>query len=124
MDERARGLIVALTVVTLVALGVSFVSGSKARRGNQQRAGLQSQIEKLTQANKALEESLKEREEKYAQETVMTKNLKEALVQEQLKNQVLTEELQRLEKKSSRDTSAASHAKIATTNITPASKTR
>ncbi len=99
MDEHARGLTIALIVVTLVALGVSFVSGSKARRGNQQRAGLQSQIEKLTQANKALEESLKERQEQYAQETVMTKSLKEALVQEQLKNQVLTEELQRVEKR-------------------------
>lgn len=96
MDEKAKGLTVALVVVTLAALFVAFGSSAKARSTGNRSAAVKKDLDRLTQTTKSLEENLRGVQEKYNQETVVTADLKEALAQEQLKNQALTEEIQRL----------------------------
>ena len=95
MGERGRGVTLALAFVALSALLVSFISSSKAKGIEQQIEALKADKEKLGQTRETLERSLREARERYAQETLVTQNLKNALAQEQLKNRALADELQR-----------------------------
>ena len=112
-----------MTGVAVAALAVSFLSSAKARGGKAQVVVLRSQVEKLTQTAKVLEESLKETQEKYSQETLATKGLKEALVREEFKTQTLAEELDRLKEKSSQSAKATT-SKPASSNIVAGSATQ
>jgi len=80
----------------MVALAAAFGSSGKARGAGRQIGALRAQVEKLAQVNGFLEQELKQTQEKLRQEEGVTKSLKESCALEQLKNQALTEQIQRL----------------------------
>ncbi len=102
MEERVKGITIALTLVALAALSVSFFSAVKAKSGQQQVQALRAETQKLNRANRSLEENLRQTEQKYEQQTQAARELKEALDKEQLKNKVLAEELQQQQQKSAK----------------------
>jgi len=71
-----RGFTIALTLVALAALSVSFFSAAKVRTSRLE-------VQRLTQANRSLEGSLQEARQKLAREETAAEELKEALAQEQ-----------------------------------------
>jgi len=118
------GLTVVLTLVTLVAVGVSFAAGRKTRNGQGQITTLQGQVESLHKTRKVLEVDLREAQERYAKEELASKNLKEALSREQLKNEILTQELHRQQKKAISDAKTslpAQESKSSTGNVAASS---
>ena len=80
MDERARGLMVALILVTVGALGVSFFASTRAK-------GVRRRLQKLTQTNRSLQTELTQAQQKYSREAASVQELQEALAQEQARNQ-------------------------------------
>ncbi|MBI3615288.1 MAG: hypothetical protein HY211_02105 [Candidatus Omnitrophica bacterium] len=107
MEDRFRGLTVALTVVAVAALSVSFLSAAKAKNNQRELVTLRAETQRLKQVGQSLEAGLRETQEKFAQEQAATQGLKEALAQEQLKNKALAEQLQRQQQQVSK---AASNA--------------
>lgn len=91
---------VVLAAVTAVALAVSFGSSVKARSVGTRESVLKAEVQRLRGTIKSLEREASENREKYAQE--------------QAKNQVLLEELERLKTKAAESTKAQA----------PAAKTR
>ena len=116
MEDRFKGPTVALTLVAAAALAVSFLSSVKAKKGQRELVTFRVETQRLKQVNQSLETNLRDTQEKVAQETAATQALKEALVQEQLKNKALAEQLQLAVSK------AASNAKVkqAKNNLTAA----
>ena len=94
MAEGTRGTTFVLAGVTLAALTVSFFSSVKARTGHYETAYLKEEVEKLNQTAKLLEENLHKAKERYDKEALTNRNLQQALLQEELKNEALTEELE------------------------------
>jgi len=108
-------------------LAAAFGSSRKVRGAGRQIGGLRAQVEKLTQVNGLLEQQLKQTQEELRQEEGVTKSLKESCSNELLKNQALTEQIQRLVQD---QRAATKNAKIpvtiassATTNETTVYKT-
>jgi len=127
LNDQLKGIVVALILVTVVALAAAFGSSAKIRGAGRRIGVLRAQVEKLSQTNDALEQELKQTQEKLHQEEGVTKGLKETLAQEQLKNQAVTEQLQRLAQDQRAATKNAqipvTIASSATTNQTSAVKT-
>ena len=94
MAQVSRSATVILSLVALAAVGVSFFSSSRARSERHQVASLKKEIEKFSQVTKLLEEDLQRVKQQYEKEALTNKNLQQALLQEEMKNQSLTEELQ------------------------------
>ena len=92
-----RGMALALVIVTMSALSVSFFSSFKASDSRKQLANVQADLQKSAQRSKRLEDSLQEAQEKYRQETLITKDLKENLAREESRNKILGDQLQRLQ---------------------------
>ena len=86
---------IAFALVSAVALGISFYSAGKMKRGERQVVLLQSEVEKLSQTEKNLRGNLQEVQTRYVQETAATQDLRRDLLQEELKSQVLSQELQK-----------------------------
>ena len=93
MEDRFKGPTIALTLVVVAALSVSFLSSIKAKNGQRELVMLRAQTQQLKQVNQSLETNLRDTQEKVTQETAATQTLKEALAQEQLKNKALAEQL-------------------------------
>ena len=96
MNDPLKGIAVALILVALVALAAAFGSSAKVKGAGRQIGGLRAQVEKLTQTSNALAQELKQTQEKLHEQEGVNKSLKETFAREQLKNQALTEQLQRL----------------------------
>ena len=92
-----RGMALALVIVTMSALSVSFFSSFKASDSRKQLANVQADLQKSAQRSKRLEDSLQEAQEKYRQETLITKDLKENLAREESRNKILSDQLQRFQ---------------------------
>lgn len=101
-----RGFTVALTLVALAALSVSFFSAAKARSSRREIGTLRAQTHHLTQINQSLEAGLRETRERLAREETTANELKEALAQEQSKGKAFAEK-----------TAAAAEAKQSKSNF-------
>ena len=91
MGERGIGVTIGFTLVSLVALSISFYAAAQMNHKDQQVGLLKVEVERLSQNEKALRGSLQEAESKYVDET---RKLRSALVQEEVKSMVLTQEMQ------------------------------
>ena len=92
MGERNIGTIIAFALVAVAALSVSFYAVHKMKHGQQETVLLKAKVENLTQEQNTLRRDLQTAEAKHSDEA---RNLREALLQEELKNEALTKEFQR-----------------------------
>ncbi len=79
MDERARGLTVALILVTAAALAVSFFASARAK-------GTHHRLQRLTQTNRSLKTELIQTQQRYTREATSVLELQTALAQERARN--------------------------------------
>ena len=107
-------------LVSLVALSVAFYAATKIKNREHQVALLKARVDTLSQTEKALRGSLQEVEAKHAQET---KSLKEALLQEELKNEALAKEFQRQQIKTAQNVEATEGKETNIPNFTGKSST-
>lgn len=94
MEDRLKGITVALALVALSAIGVSFIAAGLARKKAHQVAALQGEFRKASQSQKVLEARMEEIEQQSHRERETTQELHEALVQEQMRNKTLAEQLE------------------------------
>lgn len=106
-----RGVTVALIVVALGALGVSFYSSARARSTYAQTRTLRAQMSKVLQEKQALEQNLRDAQARYDQESGVTQELKTALAHQQERYEALAEQLE--------GNAQATARKTATSNIVP-----
>ena len=95
MEQRLKGVTIALTGVAVIALGVSFFASVRAKQGQHQLRALQTEREKLAQANRHLEQNLRQTTEQYARQMEASQELQTALAQEQERNQRLVDQMER-----------------------------
>ena len=103
MDDRLRGFTIALTLVALAALSVSFLSAAKAKNNKRELISLRAETQRLKQENQSLEASLQQTQQKFVRQEKTERELKDVLAREQLKNQTLTEQLQKTSRATSDD---------------------
>lgn len=85
-----------LISVTIISLLLAATFAAKRKVELERRLALEVQVNKLTSQNEALGSNLKESMAKLQEVQMTNENLKTALAQEQLKNQSLTSELEKV----------------------------
>ncbi len=94
--SKGKNITLILILVTVVSLLLAVTFAAKRKEALDKYAALEAQVNKLMVQNQALESSLKETVAKLQEAQATTDNLKTALAQEQLKNQSLTTELEKV----------------------------
>ena len=84
----------------MVALMVAFGSAAKRHGARQEVFLVHQQVSELRQENRELQERLRWTEARFAQSRTLGKQLNEALLAEQAKNQALSKRIQQISQKS------------------------
>lgn len=103
MEYRYHGVTASLTLITVVALIVSFSASAQRHRSEDKLLQLQSRIDSLRQANGELEEKVRWIEGQYGRTRTLGLRLNAALLEEQTENRLLREQLRQHRQKAARD---------------------
>ena len=82
-------------LVTMAALLVAFGSSSRRRSTEEELLLLERQVQQLAQTNRVLEEKVRWTEGRSSHFITLGRRLNEALIQEQEKNRILSQRLER-----------------------------
>lgn len=94
--NKGKNITLILILITVVSLLLAVTFAAKRKEALGKYAALEAQVNKLMVHNQALESNLKETITKLQESQTTTDSLKTALAQEQLKNQSLTTELEKV----------------------------
>lgn len=94
--NRTKNVTIILIIVSVISLLLASSFAAKRKAEVEKRLTMETQVNKLIAEKNALEAGLKDSVSKLQETQLTNENLKTALAQEQLKNQSLTAELEKV----------------------------